>query len=266
VNYGHQLTSLNTSIEELSRAIFEKRSWINEHRETVDLVVCSPPYKKKDGYSDDLMAALARVLAFVLKPGGRVFFNFGQLREGLDRPYHAAKIASHLLTQGQTIAWVKSLVIDGKQRGHYTPLNTDKVLNYCWEPIFTFHRPPEPSLDRLAVGVPFADKSNMKRGSRGQHGDVHCGGDVWFLPHRTTGAKNKKRHPHEFPEELAERCIKVAGLPEGATVMDPFCGSGTTLCVAKRLGFNAFGVDRDLDTLRGAISRWDAQPVAGDNA
>jgi len=49
-------------------------------------------------------------------------------------------------------------------------------------------------------------------------------------------------HFATFPEELVRRCI-LAGCPEGGTVLDPFCGSGTTLAVAARLNRNAVGYD-----------------------
>ena len=143
------------------------------------------------------------------------------------------------------------------QRGHYQPITgTSKVLNYCWEPVFTLWKPPEPDFDRLAVGVPFTHKSNRTRGTRGRHGDLHCAGDVWFIPHKTTGKEKKKLHKHEFPEALAERALKVSGVQPGGTVFDPFLGSGTTAVVAKRLGLNVYGTDRDHRELRVARTRW----------
>jgi len=45
-----------------------------------------------------------------------------------------------------------------------------------------------------------------------------------------------------FPEWLAERFI-LSFCPPGGTVLDPMCGSGTTLAVAQRLGRNAIGID-----------------------
>jgi site-specific DNA-methyltransferase (adenine-specific) len=45
-----------------------------------------------------------------------------------------------------------------------------------------------------------------------------------------------------FPEKLAEFVI-ASYCPLGGTVLDPFCGSGTTLAVAKRLGRNSIGID-----------------------
>ncbi len=45
-----------------------------------------------------------------------------------------------------------------------------------------------------------------------------------------------------FPEWLAKDWLEIF-CPVGGTVFDPFCGSGTTLAVAKTLSMNAVGVD-----------------------
>lgn len=49
-------------------------------------------------------------------------------------------------------------------------------------------------------------------------------------------------HFATMPEELARRCI-VAGCPPNGTVLDPFCGSGTTLAVAIRHGRRGLGIE-----------------------
>lgn len=61
---------------------------------------------------------------------------------------------------------------------------------------------------------------------------------VWDIAARPyTGA-----HFATMPESLAEPCI-LAGSPLGGVVLDPFCGSGTTIAVAERLGRHGVGVD-----------------------
>jgi len=45
-----------------------------------------------------------------------------------------------------------------------------------------------------------------------------------------------------FPPELPELCIR-AGSKAGDTVLDPFCGAGTTAMVAKELGRNYMGFE-----------------------
>lgn len=57
------------------------------------------------------------------------------------------------------------------------------------------------------------------------------------LTSETTG------YPTQKPEALLERIVRAASRPESA-VLDPMCGSGTTLVVAQRLGRRALGFDR----------------------
>lgn len=53
-----------------------------------------------------------------------------------------------------------------------------------------------------------------------------------------------------FPEELAYRIIKLFSYA-GETILDPFCGSGTTMKVARLLGRNSYGIEilRDLEPI-----------------
>lgn len=52
----------------------------------------------------------------------------------------------------------------------------------------------------------------------------------------------KDVHFAVFPEELVETPIK-AGCPKGGIILDPFCGSGTTCVVAKKLERNYIGIE-----------------------
>lgn len=53
-----------------------------------------------------------------------------------------------------------------------------------------------------------------------------------------------------FPEELPYRIIKLFSYI-GETVLDPFCGSGTTMKVARQLGRNSIGIEmlKDLEPI-----------------
>ena len=61
---------------------------------------------------------------------------------------------------------------------------------------------------------------------------------VWTIATQPT----PDAHFATYPEKLVEPCI-LAGCPVGGTVLDPFCGSGTTIKVAERLGRNAIGLE-----------------------
>ena len=61
-------------------------------------------------------------------------------------------------------------------------------------------------------------------------------------------------HFATFPEEIAKRCI-LAGSKQGSMILDPFCGSGTVVQVAKDLGRIGIGVDVKLEYLKMARRR-----------
>jgi site-specific DNA-methyltransferase (adenine-specific) len=59
----------------------------------------------------------------------------------------------------------------------------------------------------------------------------------WSMPENTD-------HPTQKPEKLLAKII-LASTNEGDVVLDPFCGSGTTSVVAKKLGRSFIGIERD---------------------
>jgi site-specific DNA-methyltransferase (adenine-specific) len=60
---------------------------------------------------------------------------------------------------------------------------------------------------------------------------------IWNIPGAST-----KQHPAPFPLELASRLVRMFSFA-GDTVLDPFCGSGTTMIAALRTGRNSIGVE-----------------------
>ena len=64
-----------------------------------------------------------------------------------------------------------------------------------------------PLLNRLAIGVPYADKSNIGRYAAK---DLKCGGNVWYIDYDTINHKEEKLHNDRFPLELPTRCLKLS--------------------------------------------------------
>lgn len=77
-------------------------------------------------------------------------------------------------------------------------------------------------------------------------------GDVWeILPEDTQG---RDGHFAAFPEDLCRTPI-LATCPPGGVVLDPFCGTGTALKVARELGRHAVGIDISKDYIKQARKR-----------
>ncbi len=78
-------------------------------------------------------------------------------------------------------------------------------------------------------------------------------GDVWdILPEDTQG---RDAHFAPFPADLCRVPI-LATCPPGGVVLDPFCGTGTALLVARELGRRAIGIDISEEYLALARRRW----------
>jgi modification methylase len=81
----------------------------------------------------------------------------------------------------------------------------------------------------------------------------------WYLPlctgkERLRDEKQQKIHPTQKPESLLYRVITASTAP-GDIILDPFSGTGTTAAVAKKLGRNYIGIERDKTYLSHAKKR-----------
>jgi site-specific DNA-methyltransferase (adenine-specific) len=203
------------------RSSHERLAWRN-----VDLVISSPPYNLGINYSryQDTLSApdylewtntWIAAAARVLRPDGSLFLNVGAKPSD---PWTALDVAqaarSHLRLQN-IIHWIKSIAIERSSAGaaagltrdlaigHYKPINSDRFLNDCHE--FIFHLTPlgSTNLDRLALGVPYQDQSNVARWRSAAEG-VRCRGNTWFIPmRRSSGAtaigRTRPRSPRACP-------------------------------------------------------------------
>lgn len=225
---------------------------------SVDLVVTSPPYnlgiaygKYRDGArrSDYLLwcASWGGQLQRVMKANASLFLNIGASPSNPLLPHQIAMQFNEIFVLQNTIHWIKSIAIEQHTFGHFKPINSRRFLNDCHEYVFHFTKTSRVELDRLALGVPYQDKSNISRWSHTRGHDVRCRGNTWFVPYATIKSRDKQRpHPATFPVELAENCIRLHGVSRVETMLDPFLGIGNSAVAAQQSGVPKFiGFDID---------------------
>jgi site-specific DNA-methyltransferase (adenine-specific) len=165
------------------------------------------------------------------------------------------------------IIWVKSIAIQKADVGdydkilgdiavgHYKPTPGKRFLHDCFEYVFHFTKEGRVPLDRLSVGVPYQDKSNIGRWKSVSQ-DVRCRGNTWFIPYDTIrSSKNERPHPSSFPSRLPEMCIRLHGLDRTKLVLDPFMGIGNTATACMRLGVDYIGFEADESYVKVALRR-----------
>ena len=84
-------------------------------------------------------------------------------------------------------------------------------------------------------------------------------------PERLKDDGGRKAHPTQKPEALLHRVL-LATTNAGDVVLDPFFGTGTTGAVAKRLGRQYIGIERDPDYAKAATERIEKVAVMGADA
>ena len=241
--------------------------------ESVDVVVTSPPYNlgiSYGKYSDrqDRRSYLgwcgewAAHIRRVLKSDGSFFLNIGAAPSNPMLPHEIVMTLRDLFVLQNTIHWIKSITIEvhcsrrpvGDARasrreadtgtrsfGHFKPINSARFLNDGHEYIFHFTKSGRVGLNRLALGVPYQDKSNIARWSHTRGKDLRCRGNTWFVPYETIQSREKERpHPATFPVQLAEWCIKLHGALRVRSMLDPFLGIGNSAVAAQRCDVKRF--------------------------
>jgi site-specific DNA-methyltransferase (adenine-specific) len=216
----------------------------------------------------------------VLKSDGSFFINIGAAPSNPMLPHEIVMTLRDFFVLQNTIHWIKSIAIEdhcsrrharravaqrrrlGDARsdqsdarnafhkeaatgirsfGHFKPINSKRFLNDCHEYVFHFTKSGNVELNRLALGVPYQDKSNISRWRHTRGDDLRCRGNTWFVPYETIQSREKERpHPATFPIQLAGWCIKLHGASLVRTMLDPFLGIGNSAVAAQRCGVEKF--------------------------
>lgn len=76
-------------------------------------------------------------------------------------------------------------------------------------------------------------------------------------------APSKNHHPTVKPLKLMEYLIKLVMPPQNGLLLDPFAGSGSTILAAKRLGFDAIGIEKQpeyAEIARARVNNYKKEP------
>ena len=231
---------------------------------TVDCVVTSPPYFWLRDYQvqgqigleervEDYVNAIADVMDEVfrvLAPTGTVFLNLGDtyysgkgLPQGPDKKSSKRRIGLRAVDKsgGLGIGLQRKSVIGVPWRVALELSRRNWVLRspIIWRRSKSL---TEPVLDRPARSYEHvfllvkSRKYYFNKAGLPQDGTE----DVWTIPARKQLNGAKETAP--FPDALVEQCLAI-GCPPSGTVLDPFCGSGTTMRVALQSGHPAIGIE-----------------------
>jgi site-specific DNA-methyltransferase (adenine-specific) len=245
--------------------------------DTVEAVVTSPPYNigiKYGSHSDDLpridylrwMSDLGRGVKRVLREQGSFFLNVGDRPKDQWIAWDVAQTMKKDFVLQNVIHWVKSIAINKADVGnypgitgdvavgHFKPIVSRRFLNDCHEYIFHFTKKGDVNLQKLAIGVPYQDKTNVGRWKAAAV-DLRDRGNTWFIPYETIQNKSDRPHPATFPSKLPEMCLKLHGVSAGDLVLDPFLGIGSTAIASMHLGVSFVGFEVDREYLDEAIRR-----------
>ena len=225
--------------------------------ESIHLIVTSPPYWNLKRYNENpdqlghfqdyetFLGALDKVwkeVFRILVPGGRLVCVVGDVcvsRRRFGRhlvfPLHAdicvlcRKIGFDNLNP---IIWHKianaSFEVENGSKFLGKPYEPNAIIKNDMEFILMQRKPGgyrKPTEEQRKLSK--IDKENF---------------NTWFQQIWNITGASTKNHPAPFPLELASRLVRMFSF-HGDIVLDPFCGTGTTMIAALRYGRNSIGID-----------------------
>lgn len=238
---------------------------LQKQKTLVDIIVTSPPYnigKKYHKYNDsqpkekylNWLEEIAKNTEKIMNENSSFFLNIDGKPTDPWIPFEVASCFKKYFVLQNMIHWIKSISISKEDIGnnspinkdicigHYQPVNSNRFLNNCHEHIFHFTKKGTTKLDKLSIGVPYQDKSNIGRWKNAKK-DLKPRGNTWFIPYLTI--QRSRLHPTVFPEKLPEMCIKLHGFDKNSLVLDPFMGTGSTAIACKKLNVDFIGFEID---------------------
>lgn len=239
--------------------------------ESVDLIFADPPYNIKKADWDTFESQEEYIkfsmqwieqAARVLKPTGTLFIcGFSEILADLKHP------ATRFFKGCRWIIWhYKNKANLGSDWGR----SHESILHFRKTKDFTFNidgiRIPYSEHTLKYPIHPQAETSQYGNGKNGNHiwepnplgakpKDVlEIPQDIIEVPTTCNGMHEKTPHPTQKPEELLRKII-LASSNVGDTILDPFCGSGTTSVCAEQLKRKWLACDLSPEYLDWTVNR-----------
>jgi DNA modification methylase len=232
--------------------------------ESVHLVVTSPPYWNLKRYNENpdqlghiqdyetFLKELEKVWRHVyrvLVPGGRLVRVVGDVcvaRRNFGR-HLVFPLHSDICVICRRIGFdnLNPIIWHKIANASYEVANGSKFLGKPYEPNAIIKNDMEFILMQRKPGGYRKPSNNQRDASRISKEEF----DTWFQQIWNIPGESTKHHPAPFPLELATRLVRMFSFVED-TVLDPFCGSGTTMIAAFRANRNSIGVEIDPDYCR----------------
>ncbi len=226
---------------------------------SIHLVITSPPYWNLKKYREhpDQMGHIADYEVFleqlnkvwkecfrVLLPGGRLVCVVGDVC--LSRRQHGRHVVvplhADIAVACRKIGFdnLNPIIWHKISNATYEVSNGSKFLGKPYEPNAIIKNDIEFILMERKPGGYRKPTEEQRRLSMIDKKDY----EDWFQQFWTISGASTQSHPAPFPLELAYRLVRMFSF-FGDTVLDPFCGSGTTMVAAIKANRNSVGVEID---------------------
>jgi DNA modification methylase len=238
--------------------------------ESVHLVLTSPPYWKLKRYNEtegqlghvleygQFLAALDEVwreVFRVLVPGGRLVCVVGDVclsRRDNNGRHTVVPLHADICVQCRKIGYdnLNPIIWHKISNASYEVSNGSKFLGKPYEPNAIIKNDIEFILMQRKPGGYRKPTEEQRRLSMIPKDKF----DKWFQQFWTITGASTKDHPAPYPLELASRLVQMFSFA-GDTVLDPFCGTATTMVAALKFGRNSVGVELDAEYCKLAAAR-----------
>lgn len=211
-------------------------------------------WKNMNEYKNYIQTRLEKCKT-VLKNTGSIFLHCDRsashyLRIALDEVFGSDNFQSEIIWSYKRWSNAKK----GLLNAHQVIFFYSKTSDFKFNPVYTDYSPTT-NIDQI-FQKRVRDKNGKTVYKKQKNGEIELMeekkgvplSDVWEIPYLNPKAKERVGYPTQKPILLLERIIELT-TDESDIILDPFCGSGTTLVAAKLLNRQYIGIDKSEEAI-----------------